>query len=377
MELKRKFGPQPDGLEFHYSKIKIDYDLVKFLNHEARRVLSRQIRKLFDLHQGYSWKTQIVLQVRFAKQDPDTEANVITIDTWLNTKQTDSIYFVHQVKHILTECFNEIQTRAENFIRQGSGWIFDRVLRLHLSVAKFIPLSGGRITTQRLPLKMMRKRACYVPMTNNTSDEIERCFLDAVLAWHVMHLRGYKTLMNTDIQRIRRYERFYNTSNLSFPTPLNQIPVFEKRNNLSIYVYGWRSKRECHQTGTPLSVLYMSKTLCPTVDIMLYRRHYYLITNLSRMLGKQVRGKGAHKEKYICRSCLCFYLSQDKFIRHQRFCDHKGQVYSLPRGQKTTLKFDSYNGMIASDHCIYYDFEECLTPVKSREEPTRKTSEKN
>ena len=191
MELKGKFGPQSDGLEFHYSKIKIDYDLVKFLNHEARRVLSRQIRKLFDLHQGYSWKTQIELQVRFVKQDPDKEANVITIDTWLNTKQTDSIYFVHQVKHILTECFNEIQTRAENFIRQGSGWIFDRVLRLHLSVAKFIPLSGGRITTQRLPLKMMRKRACYVPMTNNTSDEIERCFLDAVLAWHVMHQHRY------------------------------------------------------------------------------------------------------------------------------------------------------------------------------------------
>ena len=372
MELKRNFGSRFEGIEYSYNKIKIDYDLVKFLNLEARRVLTRQIRKLFNLHRGYSWKTQIELHVRFVKQDPDKEANVITIDTWLNTKQTDSIYLIHQVKDILTKCFDEIRTRAENFIRQGSGWIFDRVLGLHLSVAKFIPLSGGRISTPRLPLTIMRKRACYIPKTNNTTSETDRCFLDAVLASHVMHVRGYKALMNADIHRIRRYEQFYDTSNLSFPTPLNQISVFEKRNKLSIYVYGWRLKRDFNQTRTPLSVLYMSKTCGRTVDILLYRNHYYMITDLSCMLGTHVSGRGARQKKYICRSCLCFYLSHDKLITHQRFCDLKGQVYILPQGPKTILKFESYNGMIASDHCIYYDFETCLTPVKS----TMKTDKK-
>ena len=108
MELKRKFGPLCDGMEFQYTRIKIDYDLVKFLQQEARRVLDRQIRKLFSIHRGYSWKTRIELQVRFTKQNSDHDGGGATIDTWLNTKQTDSIYFPNQVKDILTMCFAEI-----------------------------------------------------------------------------------------------------------------------------------------------------------------------------------------------------------------------------------------------------------------------------
>ena len=59
---------------------------------------------------------QTELQVHFVKQDTDKEANVITIDTRLNTQQTGSIHFVHQLKHILTKCFSEIQTIGRKII---------------------------------------------------------------------------------------------------------------------------------------------------------------------------------------------------------------------------------------------------------------------
>ena len=319
------------GYHYVYKNIKNDFDLIQFLYNEAKSVLHTQFKKLFRLYPKSSWKYQFNVQVKFIKLEEGK--TVSEIEPWFNST-TSTLYRINELDDLLEKDLKNIESLFDVFVYQGSGWVFKRILTLFLTVAKFYPLSGGKWPTSVLPFSLRKHNA--IDLTS--SSEKDRCFLQCINRYCSRHN------INTEL----------NISNLEFPTPINQIKLFEKRNGLSINVYGYYPKE------ARLTIYYHSKIKSKhIVDLLFWKQHYYLIVNLSRLIGKRWSSKS--KKKFVCRSCLTYYFSETKFKQHRRFCSNDGQVYEYPSPDNNKLKFSYYSAMTLSDNVIYFDTESLLT----------------
>ena len=103
----------------------------------------------------------------------------------------------------------------------------------------------------------------------------------------------------------------FDWEGISFPTKLNEIEKFEKRNDVSINVYYWDG---CIQ---PLRITTKEKDrhadLFMLTDEETRNSHYCAINNFSRLVSSQV-SKRQHKV-HVCKRCLfAFYSSKELTI---------------------------------------------------------------
>ena len=319
-----------EGFHFQYTQVKNKYDLINFLHKEAKNVLKAQMKSHYEMHPDSSWKYHFEVKVRFDKIEEGEKVRVT--DTWFNTTTT-TLHHLTELKQLLLKNFQEIENKFDAFVFQGSGYIFDQILKLTLTVARFIPLSGGS-KTHLLPSDVLKKHGA---IDLGFRSEKDRCFLQCI----------NRFCARNDI------DRDIDASNLTFPTSLSQIPLFEKRNKFSVNVFGWQPQER------RLCVYYLSKQRDNTcIDLFLYKDHFYLINDLSALIGSRWHSR-RHK-KFVCRSCLCFYYTVKSLKQHQRFCHNKGQVYTYPEKPHNKLKFTQYSAMIEADNVIYYDFESMM-----------------
>ena len=82
------------------------------------------------------------------------------------------------VKFKLTQCFNEIIYRLENWISHGSGWIVEEIISQYLNLSSYLPLSGS--TYVKLPKEVDHPVKGLVNIVNNDNNSFLWC--------HVRHL---------------------------------------------------------------------------------------------------------------------------------------------------------------------------------------------
>jgi len=100
-------------------------------------------------------------------------------------------------------------------------------------VYKYTPISGSSYIP--LPNDIKNKKAVINPQNSD-----QNCFKWSILAKHV--------LGNNENQVAENYilhEEKYNFSDLTFPTPITEIKIFEKNNqNVSVIVYGLKKQKK-------------------------------------------------------------------------------------------------------------------------------------
>ena len=62
------------------------------------------------------------------------------------------------IVNLLSEYLAQIQGVIEYFTKEGSGWIVNRVVSLHITISKYQPLRGGSYI--KLPKYIRDKKAC-------------------------------------------------------------------------------------------------------------------------------------------------------------------------------------------------------------------------
>ena len=94
---------------------------------------------------------------------------------------------IQSVRRALKHSFKSFDKLIENFEQSGSGWVFQRILELHTSVAKFNPLrSGSHIDT---PNWIARKKA-VVNVQNRDDLCVLYCMVGALFPPTNMRHRG-------------------------------------------------------------------------------------------------------------------------------------------------------------------------------------------
>ena len=100
----------------------------------------------------------------------------------------------------------------------------------------------------------------------------DECFIYSILA----SLYPQKTNPGR-YRKYKGFERNLKVDHITYPVDLKQIPQFGKDNNLSINCYGYEKV---------IYPLIVSKNQSgKEIDLLLFRGHYYLIRNLSRLIA--------------------------------------------------------------------------------------------
>lgn len=275
--------------------------------------------------------------------------------------------------YIYNTSMNIIEGKASEFLERESGWSLEGIVSLEINVNKFNPLRAA----EYIPLpKSISQRGGILNIHNND----QYCFAYSVCA-AVRNPTGRP-------DRVGSYPDFntvFDFSTVNFPTSLKSIPSFERQNNLSINVYGlekvFLNGRQNYEIVGPLHFTQNKRAL--HINLLLLHdekgsTHYCLITNLSRLVSRQITR--SHHTKYFCDGCLQFFPSEEALSTHSRDdCDHIKLImpktdYTLDKIGRSVpqnkLKFCNYQNQLKAPFVVYCDFECLLKKIDGVENPT-------
>jgi len=224
------------------------------------------------------------------------------------------------VREIVEEGIIKLMAEQDEYSSKGSGYTLQCIDGLLLGVYQYTPMSASSYIP--LPDFIERKKAVINPQNSD-----QQCFKWAILAKHVT---------GSTKQRIENYtthEEKYNFSDLTFPTKLHQVNIFEKNNpNVTVNVYGLEKHFQPPQKFPkyevfPLKVVDEEKS--DYFDLLLItdneNSHFTYISNFSRLVRSQ---KTRHKARVIfCKRCFTSFeplnINKYELNEHIRFVEHK------------------------------------------------------
>ena len=173
-------------------------------------------------------KFSMAIHVEFEKA---TDSNIITDPAVVLQSEQFEIYKGTNIKRELEKVVKQLETSIDTYEQCGSGWIVRRLRMLDCTIWKLDPLRASSSTFQNLPEWIINKGA----VVNVFNKDDLYCFKWSVLAaLHKATDKSYKNVTSS----YTKYEHEYNYDGLRFPVSLNQIKIFENKNNVSINVYG-------------------------------------------------------------------------------------------------------------------------------------------
>ena len=241
----------------------------------------------------------------------------------------------------------------------GSGWRFERVIKMVLHTTKWEPLYGGSY----IPLDpyLANKKALI-----NMQNEDDKCFM-----WSVLRALYPK---DTNPQRIdndlKSKQGSINMKGINYPVNLKAIDRFETQNpNISISVVGYNKIDLVH----PIRVSKYSGCEHDIVLLLLKeavkgengkieeKTHYTLVKNKSALIASQINN---HKgSRHICLNCFNSFNSPETLKTHKEYCYENESVKTLMPPPGTYLRFKNFLHSEKAPFAIYADFESLIKPM--------------
>ena len=325
------------------------YDPMAFLKskEEQIRVLLRE-----ELKKRLRIKFYITLQVRFNKIKGD---QVQTTDPFFHGR-CHVVLKKEDIEFSLRESMKKIFTSFLEYQREGSNWALDKVLGVNLHIVKYKPFKGSSYIP--LPAKLANKRAIV-----NVQNTDQKCFMWSVLA--ALHQPP------KNAQRVTKYEKYQDEldfTDIPFPVRVSDVPKFEKKNGLSVNVFGYE-KSEVYP-------IHLTKERgVRHVDLLVISKdeksHYCWIKNFNGLLFDQ----NNHKEQYhYCHYCLHGFTKKTLLDKHIPYCQvHGAQRTEMPDEDNKWLKYTDVSKQLKSPYVVYADFE-CILERIYGCQPDPKTS---
>ena len=199
-----------------------------------------------------------------------------------------------------------MKTQIKNLALVNSRFVFDRVLFLDISYHQ-LKLTRG---SSYLPLQdwIANKKAVINP--KNEADK--ECFKWAILT------AFYHESIDSHWEQISKFRRFKGNYEWGgYPVALNEIGVFERKNDVSVNVLGIEGgeKMLCILRKSRFDGKKMINLLLIDKE---WKRHYAAIKNLSRPLMSS-NSKHQHQQ-HFCLNCLHGFHSEASRDKHFEYC---------------------------------------------------------
>jgi hypothetical protein len=339
---------------FHAGK-KQKLDIEMFLVYKEDQIKGR-LQKYLRKHKNL--KFDIALEVRLGKLEVGEKRDeVIQTKPWFRS-DAHIVNNDGEIQRKLIKATEKLLDSYDNFMRMGSGWFLIEVLQLELKIYKYKPLRGGCFA-EALPEPYNRMRSILTfPQTGD-----EKCFLYCVLA----HLFPQKKMKN-DFHSYEKYEEQLNSDSLKYPVEIEEISTFEKDNELSINVYQLVNNNQ-KVFAKCVRVSENHEAERAHINLLLHKKHYHLITNMSPFLQYRNRGK-----RWQCSRCLTFHKTHEKMKRHAKHCNdkNKGTALVFPK-VGTKHRFKNFKNISKAPFVMYCDLETYASPFTESDAKPNKT----
>ncbi|XP_022162712.1 uncharacterized protein LOC111028391, partial [Myzus persicae] len=137
------------------------------------------------------------------------------------------LYSYSDISTLVDDDFAILLAEEDVYMRKGSGFTLASIDGILLGVYEYTPMGGSSYIP--LPESISKKKGVINPKNID-----ECCFKWAILARHA----SGNNRCRVDINYFNEEHR-YDFSGLSFPSPISEIPIFEKRNDdTTVNVYG-------------------------------------------------------------------------------------------------------------------------------------------
>ena len=170
---------------------------------------------LIELLQCYSAiKFYTIFEARFRKQIHGD------IQEFGFYSKTHTILQNSDIDELMQICNDKINSSIDSFLRRCSGWILEEFTNITLNVTDFQPCAGG--TYLELPSSFKAKNKILL----NIQNKDDKCIIWTIIA------ALYPCKSKDNPSRTTSYRQHFdkiNCNNVSFPTPINDIPKIEKK----------------------------------------------------------------------------------------------------------------------------------------------------
>ena len=188
-----------------------DVDVEEYIENNANDIRSH-LSDAVQRHRSIRWYATMDIQFYRTTTDGQFQQTTARFRTSPDNLSDMSLFDPRTIARELT-------SGVENFNRRGSCWIVDLVVDFHITSAPYRPTQGSSYIPT--PPQIAKKKATV--NVKNFKDDL--CFLWSILAGihpakdHVDCLYHYKPYLNE-----------LNTTGLSFPLKVRDVPKFESQN---------------------------------------------------------------------------------------------------------------------------------------------------
>ena len=317
-----------------------EFDLLMELK-EKEAAFKEHLKSKLVVGQNLKW--YMVVCALFSRETPDENGEIKkqTEESCIST-ETYTAQSAFQIDEQLPLAYYHLNKNCEEVEKQGTGWNLEKIIRIELHTAIYNPLAASSYIP--LPDIVKKKKAVL-----NIQNEDDCCFVWCILAHlHPVDRRDHP-------YRVTKYQQYWNEldiTDLKFPTPPEQVPKFEKKNNLRINVFTWEDKQ--------LAPIYVSRVRdIEPINLLLIsednKNHYCLIRDFSRLANYRTKHDG---KEFFCYNCIHACSSKERLEKHLEYClEHRAQRLTFPTDPY--IKFKSVDKTMMAPFVIYCDCESC------------------
>ena len=336
-----------------------------------------EVKKLVD---SFNWlkKVHMNLSCILSKEDPRTGAE----EEDMFGSRSGTYTITVQLGDKYDEMKEKMKENLSKFQKNGSGWRLKSIIGLEISVSKFDPLSGSGysklppfITKKKAVINMMNKECKKKCGECDQCKESKMCFKWAV----TRALNPVDRNSERITKELREQAKKYKWEEITFPTKVKNICVWEKDNDIGVNVFGY------DEDVGKLYTIKIAELKNPINTINLYLHddnHYCVIKDLGRLVSAQLSKKNHGKD--ICLRCLNAFGRLTKKERqedperksllelHEEICSGQKLQRSVYPDPGDTIKFRNYERLHDVPIVVYADFECFVNPLETEEkDPTQ------
>ena len=287
-------------------------------------------------------KVHLVLVSEMERADPVTGEVVETVEFFFRTLQ-EPVYSSTDLEIMYQRMTAKMLETFSAYLKNESGWMFKRILRLDITLSKNRPVRGSSY----IPLpKGLRKTRSLINVQNKKD---HHCFKWTILRHsHPMLKKGGHP---ERIEDLREHVNEFSWDGIEFPTPCSErmYKKFERNNNISLLVFG-HEVFESMRKGEVVENIRIIPLYIPTeryerVVRLFFENeegegHCCTIINMSGLISRQIKSHNKGRGIFVCDYCLNHFGTQKLLDKHGESCSkYKAVKTEYPKPGENFLFF--------------------------------------
>lgn len=271
----------------------------------------------------------------------------------------------------LRNSFQHHRNSMEEFMRNGSNWVFNRALAYDIEVAKLKPIRIGGNSTQVDIKHFKHQRYLYNPPNKDN-----KCFLYCI-AYFLIKIVGSSYVPDRvhDLRNwsyVKEKAQTFNTKKITFPVSVEDVKRFLSKNkhlDLKINIL----HRTTDEEIIPLEFgLGDGHKIVNLLQINTRNgSHFMLIKDVDKYLRQSYRCVNSEKLSYqkstFCLHCLNSFKTDKLRDEHLLICSmNKPRKEVMPADNEKIIKFKNVEHQFELELIAFLDFECVLPDIKMK-----------